>query len=807
MAITRFVAAPSLEMYFVDKTTGEPLSNGTITFYKDNDRSVLKDVYQLSGLPPYSVDSFVTLPNPLTLSSSGTIVNENGDNVIPYFFPYEGTPTNTTNAIELYYIVVESEAGTEQFTREAWPPNATSSESNVVVNDIYNYIPNGQFLAHTNISASSVGSPDGIVTEAITPIAQGGWYFYQNESTASVNKIFFTQQTSFQEDQPTSNPRYAANIVCSGIDLTDTVKDLRIRFPNVNKFGSADLTDVFTFSITGKTTNFFNSLDVYLIKNYGTGGSAQTEEVVGTLSFDTFYQINNVTFPFGSNTDKTIGTLNDDYVEIAIRFPLNTTFDITVTDAVLTHGNVTITAFPDQTNADMLARSIAGWMPTPAENGADLYLPVVLTKEGMKFDDSAIGDIVAKNNIDYFDGSISTKSNELLAYGDTYKTSEYSPLGIPYSRYQSKIYNTTLKAPIYGTGPAFVDTYVNTTVSNDLRITTNAAGSASGASDVSTTITFSNIHTGANYGVLGYVYQPTSILVIDNGYGAAPVNANAHTSGFSIATVRNNAVTRQSFVISGITSAATLATGAGNPAKYFTFTNSVSGSYYVWFRVTSETDPAPGGTGIQIKLTSTDNNVEVTRILRESISGYQVTKAVVPAGSSIPAGSYFTFSSPTVNYYAWFKVSGAGNNPNVPGRIAIQINIESTDTNAQVTDKIRVALNSEYFATPNLRGWFLRGIDPTNINDPGKRYGILSTSYGPELGTFELDEFSYHTHSLNESAPNPILSLLYHSSAAGPTNIGNAGGNEFFGATLSVGFEGSVETRPVNAGVIWAVKY
>ncbi len=537
---------------------------------------------------------------------------------------------------------------------------------------------------------------------------------------------------------------------------------------------------------------------MYLIKNYGTGGSAQTEEVVGTLSFDTFYQINNVTFPFGSNTDKTIGTLNDDYVEIAIRFPLNTTFDITVTDAVLTHGNVTITAFPDQTNADMLARSIAGWMPTPAENGADLYLPVVLTKEGMKYDDSAIGDIVAKNNIDYFDGSISTKSNELLAYGDTYKTSDYSPLGIPYSRYQSKLYNTTLKAPIYGSGPAFVDTYVNTTVSNALRITTNTPGSASGASDVSTTIVFSNIHTGANYGVLAYVYQATSILVVDDGYGAAPANANAHTSGFTITTVTNNALVRQSFTITGITSASALATGG--TAKYFTFTNSASGSYYVWFQVTSETDPAPGGTGIKVNLTSTDDATEVTRIIRETVSGYQITKGVVPAGSAIPAGSYFTFSSPTVNYVAWFKVSGSGNNPNVPGRIAIQINIESTDTNAQVTDKIRITLNSEYFATPNLRGLFLRGIDTSNINDPGKRYGILSTSFGPELGTFELDEFSSHTHT--GAAQNVRL-----------FPVGSSGSGDFWqnfgGSTLpvSISSTGSSETRPVNAGVIWAVKY
>lgn len=807
MSITRFVAAPSLEMYFVDKDTGLPLSNGVVTFYKDNDRLVLKDVYQLTGSPPYSIDSFVPLPNPLTLSAYGTIMNEDGNDVIPYYFPYVGSPGDTTNEIELYYITVESEGGVDQFTREAWPPNMGPGGGNVTSNDIYNYIPNGQFLAHTNISESSEGEPDGILTAPVTPIAQGGWNFYQDETTNSVNKVLFVQETSFVEDQPTANPRYSAEIICSTADGTDTVKDLRIKFPNVNKFGSADETDVYTFSVTGKTTNLFSALNVYLVKNYGSGGDTQTEEVIGTVSFDTFYQIQNIVFTFGSNSGKVIGTLNDDYVEIAIRFPFNTTFDVTVTDFVLTHGNVDIIAFPQQTNADMLARGVAGWMPTPAQDGSDLYLPLVLTKEGMTFDHSQIGDIVAKTNVTEFDGSISETGNELLAYGDTYKTSAYSPLGIPYYRYQEKLYDATKKAPIYGTGPDFVDTYVNTTVTSAIRISTNLAGAATAAADVSSTITFSNIHTGADYDVSVGVIGSSSIMVIDDGYGAVASNAAAGTSGFTITVISNsNALTKYAFQISNIGAASSIATGG--VAKYFTFTTSIGGSYYVWMQVTTETDPAPGGTGIKVKLTSTDDATEVTRILRESIAGFQVTKGVVPAASAIPAGSYFTFSSPSENYLGWFKKSGSGSDPDVVGKISIEIDIDTSDTASQVADKIRVALNSEYFSTPNLKGYFLRGIDTDSNIDPGVRFGMLSSSFGPELGTFEWDEFSAHIHPGSSSSVTLGLDQKNDPGTQGLIipNVPSHS-NTTLGVTISIASEGQAENRPRNMGVIWAVKY
>jgi len=56
------------------------------------------------------------------------------------------------------------------------------------------------------------------------------------------------------------------------------------------------------------------------------------------------------------------------------------------------------------------------------------------------------------------------------------------------------------------------------------------------------------------------------------------------------------------------------------------------------------------------------------------------------------AGSYWTLSSPTNDYYAWYTVDGAGADPAPAGRTAIPIAVLSTDTAAQVATKTAAAL-------------------------------------------------------------------------------------------------------------------
>lgn len=139
-----FVVASDLESLFRDKDTGLPLANGILTFYQDSARNVLKPVYQLTGAPPYNNSSYVQLPNPLQLSSIGTVQNASGENVVIYWFPYDGDAATTTETVELYYVTCTDSAGTEQFTREAWP-NVVAQNGSASSNFTENQISNPTF--------------------------------------------------------------------------------------------------------------------------------------------------------------------------------------------------------------------------------------------------------------------------------------------------------------------------------------------------------------------------------------------------------------------------------------------------------------------------------------------------------------------------------------------------------------------------------------------------------------------------------------------------------------------------------------
>ena len=84
----RFIAQFPLQEQLFDKTDGTPLSGGIVTYYENNNRSVLKNVYQQIQQPDGTV-SFIVLPNPITLTSIGTFADVNGNDIIPFLFPFQ----------------------------------------------------------------------------------------------------------------------------------------------------------------------------------------------------------------------------------------------------------------------------------------------------------------------------------------------------------------------------------------------------------------------------------------------------------------------------------------------------------------------------------------------------------------------------------------------------------------------------------------------------------------------------------------------------------------------------------------------
>ncbi len=135
----RYVTTISLEEYLVNKDDGQPLAFGTVEFWQDDNRVVPKLVYELTGAPPNY--TYTPFPNPITLSSVGTISDNNGANTPIYYFPYDADGN-----IQLYYVVVRNSLGVIQFVREGWPNTTTNANPGAQGPNIANELSNPQFV-------------------------------------------------------------------------------------------------------------------------------------------------------------------------------------------------------------------------------------------------------------------------------------------------------------------------------------------------------------------------------------------------------------------------------------------------------------------------------------------------------------------------------------------------------------------------------------------------------------------------------------------------------------------------------------
>ncbi len=590
---TKYMLAPSLEEYFVDKTTGFPLAAGKVYFYSDINRSTLKPIFTISGTAPDY--SYVQLPNPVTLSSVGTFQDGSGNNVLPYYYPYDADGN-----VENYFIRVFDSGGVEQFTREGFPNIGSTATS--AADSITNFIPNGQFKIHNNLEIIA-GETAGTVVDPITNIAQGGWTFERPMGSTAEDIVTFQPIGSYVVN-PTTSPSFVFNLQTISAGSGDLFKDLRVNFDDVNKFASD--VDEFTFYFEGQTNVGSSALvNVVLIKDFGAGGSTTVQEVIEEIELTNTYQSFNVPLIFGDNLDKTIGTGSK--VSIAIRFP-NNPQNISLVNFALVPGDVVLTQFPHQTDADMRTRGIAGWMPTPEYDRSDLGLPLILSETGLKFDHSSVGEIISSIR--------SSLPGYLLCNGDQYSIQEYGDNGAPYSRLA--VYLADSANTLYNNGIFFASAKEADSLSTTFYLKNNTAGTAIAATDgtIGTGFTFNNVCLGSNtYGVK-CILNNISFYIWNNDDGDVTI-ADMANSGFSL----NGLIREGSELVQEITSITAIAASSITPGHYLRFFTP-AGTFYVWFKIDgSGSDPAPGGTGILVNLLSTDTAAYVAKKVWMGISG------------------------------------------------------------------------------------------------------------------------------------------------------------------------------------------
>lgn len=319
------VSAAMLQDYLVDKDTGKPLANGLVTLYKDEARSFYKNWYYQTGVP--GAYTYIPLDNPMHLSSVGTIQDPNGNDVIPFYYPFE---EDDENVPEAYYITVYSvdENGDQavlQFTRENFPFQPTGVSPTSQIPTLDNIIVN-------NVFWRNVGSLDAmnVLDSVIAPSQHNGFTngdirFIKNIAGANDDLIFSPMTENLDND---ITPELYLNMQCTSVQAGETVKC--IQYPvslHIKTLANVNATLVIQAqNVSGNPNNY---LDLYVYQYLGTGALTQPVPIlIQRITLNNSFQKFVIPFTFPDNAGLTLGEGTDDALFIRVQYPLSATFNI-----------------------------------------------------------------------------------------------------------------------------------------------------------------------------------------------------------------------------------------------------------------------------------------------------------------------------------------------------------------------------------------------------------------------------------------------------------------------------------------------
>jgi len=296
------IAAPILQDYFSDNATDAAMSNGVITCYQDNSRTTLKNWYYQTGTAGNY--TYTQLPNPLVLSAAGTITDANGNDTIPFWYPYSELDNST---FQPYYVTVDNSNGQRQFTRQNFPFVSNPGSTNSFLSTLTNLVTNNVFWRN----AGSLTLTNTLNTK-ICPSQHDGFIdnmsdmtFTKNATGATDTITFtpFTNANTFPSATNDGNPEFYMNVACGNTGTSETSKYIQIpiclHVGNLSGYTNASVS-IWTENVTG-TPN--NTLKLNLFQFLGTGVTSPATTTIGTINPVDGKWIRTVfTFPFPTAT-------------------------------------------------------------------------------------------------------------------------------------------------------------------------------------------------------------------------------------------------------------------------------------------------------------------------------------------------------------------------------------------------------------------------------------------------------------------------------------------------------------------------
>lgn len=173
-------------------------------------------------------------------------------------------------------------------------------------------------------------------------------------------------------------------------------------------------------------------------------------------------------------------------------------------------------------------------------------------------------------------------------------------------------------------------------------------------------------------------------------------------------------------------------TAAGLANEYFTLHGASDAAFYVWFNLDAGgVDPAPGGTGIEVAVTTGESEGDMAIAIKNAVDAHAafsatvlvnvvtITDAATGARTDITAGNsgatvavgtpgvtavtaaslnnkYFTLHGTTGNaaYHVWCNVASGGTDPAPASSTGIEVTLAADDTDSEIATAIQTAVHA-----------------------------------------------------------------------------------------------------------------